>query len=309
MQGDFPQLEIERELVLPKGWLELSVAGDQKVSTNYRDEVGALKPRSNGTVWTYRQTWLRIEQGFSNRATLYAHIPMVRASLENDSGVYTQTRAMGDVHAGIRFQPQLGVQTKLAFELDLKTPSGLEWPSDFIGGSNNTTSFLTGTGVTNLGVDIHGRQVFNDTLALDARIGYTHKFPSVVGYVLETGGFGNGWLNPGNETRLQGSLICQVGPRLTLHGDLRHSTRLAHRTGTSGSSTIEVDLDTLTGTESQYFDAGGGLQLAVNTNLEIRAQALGQVSGTDTRTFAHLGLEELSPQPGVTSELEVVLRW
>jgi len=309
MQGDFPQRETERELVLPKGWVELSIAGSEKVSTSYRDEDGALQARSNKTVWTYRQTWLRIEQGFSPRVTLYAHIPMVRSTLENTSDVSTQTRAMGDVHAGMRVQPFLGTRHKLALDLDLKTPSGLEWPSDFIGGANNTSSFLTGTGVTNLGLQLRGRAGLTDSLALEAQLGYVQKFPAVVGYVLETGGFGNGWLSPGNETRAQASLLCQMGPRVSGHGDLVFSSRGAHQIGVSGQSTLAVELDTLDGTESQYVDIGGGFQVAVNRSLELRASAMGQISGTDTRTFAHLGLEELSPQPGVTSELEVVLRW
>ncbi len=52
MQGDFPQLETPRGLVLPKGWLELSLATEQKVSTQYRGDDGALKTRPNDTVWT-----------------------------------------------------------------------------------------------------------------------------------------------------------------------------------------------------------------------------------------------------------------
>ena len=40
----------------------------------------------------------------------------------------------------------------------------------------------------------------------------------MVGYVIETGGFGNGWLNPGDEFYLHQDISQQIGERLTFNG-------------------------------------------------------------------------------------------
>jgi hypothetical protein len=309
MQGEQPLRQIDRQLVMPKGWLQVSLSVDQKNSTSYRDANGVLTDRSGGTVWTYRRAWLRIEQGFSPRMTLYAHVPLVQSTLQNDSNVELRTRALGDVHTGLRYQPWTGTRHKLAFGVDLKAPSGVEWPSDLIGGASNTSSFLTGTGVTNLNPEVHGRVMVRSFAVVDAHLGYVHKFPAVVGYVLETDGFGNGWLNPGNEVYARGSLLCQISDRMSIHGDLKYSRRAAHRIGVSGQSTSSVELETLKGSEAEYTDAGGGLSFSASEHMEITIGAIAQVGGTDTRTFAHLGLEELSPQPGIESNVEVMLRW
>lgn len=308
-QGSLPLAEVKRDLVLPKGWLALSLAHDHKASSQYRDADGQLQDRSSDAVWTYNRTWLRIEQGFSPRVTLYAHIPVVSASLTNNAGANTQTRALGDVHTGLRAQPVLGERVKLGFGIDIKAPSGVEWPSDFIGGSGNSASFLTGTGITNLGIHLKGRWLLGERTRIDAEFGLVQKFAGVVGYVIETGGFGNGWLNPGDEFYLHQEISQQVGERFTVHGIVLSSARGAHQIGVSGASPTGAILDTLEGTEARYIHAGTRAQLSLSEHLDIQVQAIMQVKGTDTRTFAHLGLEELSPQPGRTSTLEVTYRW
>ena len=309
MQGEFPLRQSDRELVLPKGWLQIGLSAEHKSSQHYRDANGVLTERAGDTVWLYRQSWLRIEQGFSPRLTRYAHIPFVQSTLRNGSGLDLTTQALGDVQSGIRFQPLLQTRHKLAFSLNLKSPSGVEWPSDYIGGASNTSSFLTGTGTTNLGLDVHTRARVSDDFLIDLRTGYVHKFPAIVGYVLETDRFGNGWLNPGDELYVQTSMLVQVGDQITVQGDLQHSTREAHRLGVSGPSTSQVELETLSGTQATYTHAGGSLTYSPKQQVEFRAGAMNQVRGTDTRIFAHLGLEEFSPQPGVRYQLEVMLRW
>ena len=93
-----PLAEVKRDLVLPKGWLALSLAHDHKASTQYRDADGQLQDRSSDAVWTSTAPGCELSRASRVRSRFYAHIPVVSASLTNNAGANTQTRALGDVH-------------------------------------------------------------------------------------------------------------------------------------------------------------------------------------------------------------------
>ncbi|MDP6934263.1 MAG: hypothetical protein QGG40_15160 [Myxococcota bacterium] len=310
---EWTERKVDQDFVLPKGWLKVAVDADFKHSTSYRDSGGFLNSYDDETAWDYGQLWLRIDQGFSSRVRLYAHVPMVWASLRVDDDHRTTTRAMGDVHTGMWLQPwreQGPVKpSSAALQLDLKAPSGVEWPSDLIGGGANTESFLTGTGVPNLGAHLHGRTTVGASIGLAGSIGYVRKFPVVVGYVIEQGGFGNGWINPGDELLVTGRGLFQATDDLAAGPNLSFSRRGTYAMGTSGSSPTGVVLEDIADSDGTFTDVGLTASWSPGSHWEVNLDLGAQLLGSDTRTFAHLGLEEFSPQPGVTTGLEVAARW
>ncbi|MFH1465592.1 MAG: hypothetical protein ABIO70_14490 [Pseudomonadota bacterium] len=308
-QGPWVQRQVAREYALPKGWLQIELAADSKLSTAVRDGQGRLVAAEEGTAWHYSRLWLNVDQGFTRRARIYAHIPVVRARLVSAAGADTATTALGDVHTGVWYQPWLEKRGALAFQVDLKAPSGVEWPSDFIGGAANTEGFLTGTGITNLGAFAHGRVRLGEVLALKGDLGWVHKFPAVVGYVLEDGGFGNGWLNPGDELRAGATAEVQLGDAWCLGADGRFSHRGVYAVGVSGEGAARLDLNPIPGSAGYFVDARLGLTFSPVDNFEAGAGFGMQLMGSDTRLFQALGLEEFSPQPGPTLELSAVVRW
>ena len=308
-QGDWVQRQVERDYVLPKGWLQIMLAADSKGSQAARDADGALVPWADGTHWRYSRLWLNIDQGFSRRVRIYAHIPVVHAWLRSPAGADTSTVALGDVHTGLWYQPWLEGAWAGALQLDLKAPSGVEWPGDFIGGSANTSGFLTGTGITNLGAHLHLRRSLGSAAALRAQLGYVRKFPAIVGYVIEDGGFGNGWLNAGDEVQAGLEAQAQLGDSLALSGQARYSHRALYRVGVSGQSPTSLELNDIPGSAGDFVDVGLELGFSPSANWELGLGASTQVLGTDTRLFAHLGLEEFSPQPGLCVELQGAYRW
>jgi len=305
-QGAWVANQVERPFVLPKGWLSVGVATDTKKSTQYRDVRGQLRPQKAGVAWRYTRIWFEVEQGFSQRVTLYGRAPLVSAKLDLATGGDISTFDVGDAHLGFVTQPWLDGPHSAAFSMDLKTPTGVEWPSG-VGGPGNTESFLTGTGTTNIGLFAHGKLVFFAHLEMGMDLGYVHKFPAIVGYVEQVGGFGNGVLNPGNELQLNGRLAGQVLRRVALSVEARLRQMGQAEIGVSGSGADTMS--PLGHTGGTWVDAQVGLSVDPSDNWSLEAWVVRDVEGADTRTFAHLGLEEFAPQSGWTFGGRAVCRW
>lgn len=130
-----------------------------------------------------------------------------------------------------------------------------------------------------------------------------------MGYVLEDNGFGLGWLDPGNELLLQGDLLVQVLDDLAFGGSARYSQRGPYGIGTKGAGTDAPELQTIANSDGAFTDIGASVSFEPSTHFEVQARLSSQVLGSDTRLFAPLGLEEFSPQPGLTLGCTGVYRW
>jgi len=305
--SEWPEREIEADLVTPRGWLRVGLAADMKRSTASRDDSGALTPHE-GAVWSYSQAWLKLDQGFSKRLSFYCHIPYVMARLQNAEDADISTRAFGDLHTGFIYQPWIDTPNKVAFVGDLKAASGVEWPSDFSGGEASTGSFLTGTGVTNVDLALRARRAFGP-VAPNLDLGYTFKIPTVVGYVVQTDGFGNGWLDPGDALHARAGLDLQAGDKLMLSAAANYSRRGVYKIGVAGPGVWDLDLREIPDTDGWFLDVEAGASLTVNRNFGLRYDLAWQATGTSTEHFDHFGLEEFSPQPGLTHGLTAEVRW
>lgn len=308
MQGPWPERQVQRGLVLPKGWLEVGLAADTKQSDDYRGTDGVIRPQPPGVNWRYSRLWLEIRQGFSSRVSLYARVPWVMSELQPVGGNEIQTIAMGDAHTGLVFQPWDTGPHSVAFSADLKAPSGVEWPSG-AGGPQQTVSFLTGTGITNVGLFAHGKVVAGTWGSASMDVGYVHKFPGIVGYVIQVDGFGNGYLNPGNEVRLGGSLTGQMGSMIAVTAGANWWAQGEAQIGISGPGTSSLQLSPIRHTSGDWLDGSLAISVEPTQHWEFELNAEQQLLGSDTRPFAHLGLEEFSPQPGWRWGVRMVSRW
>lgn len=319
MQGDWPTRQVDREQVLPKGWVQVGLSASHKSTMFYRDADGLRQQwgyyNAEGTLeggtawWTYQQAVLEVDQGFSRFVTLYVRAPMVRANLQNELDANITTIARGDIRGGLLIQPWLARTVTGALRLELKGPSGLEWPSNTVGGPAHTEGFLTGTGVTNITARLEGRAHLG-IAALDASAGYTLKPPAVVGYVVQTDGFGNGWLNPGDDIHGRLGATVNLGSKLALDAWGAASYRTSYFSGVSGAGVARLDLYWMEGApEGLFVDVGGGASFAPGEHTELRVDAAWQAMGANTQLFAGLGLEEFSPQPGLTLSGTARVRW
>jgi len=308
MQAEWADRQVEREFTLPKGWFEVQLAADSKLSTAVRGSDGNPEDLLGGARWSYSRVWLKVHHGFSNRTRMYMEIPWVRARLHTADDETITTMALGDVHTGVWIQPWVKKRWATSLQVDLKSPSGLEWPSSFDSSPGNITSFLTGTGLTNLSLIVHGRLHLLDWLATELAVGYVFKMPAVVGYVIEQDGFGNGKLDAGDEFRVTSKTTVQVhnDVAVSLRGHFSH--RGWYRMGVSGPDPgWEGAIDLLA--PGYFLDVGGDVSWEPMPQFELSGALEAQVLGTDTRLFAPLGLEEFTPQPGMTASLSGTIRW
>jgi hypothetical protein len=325
MRGAWPERAVDAEWVLPRGRWVLGVGGTTRQSTAVRGAFG-IPVAYDDARFTYGTLSLAAETGLSDRTSLYLTVPLVMAHLSNARGADVGTTALGDAHSGFRYQPWLHQKHALAFEVDLKSPSGVEWPANLRGGGAFTEGFLTGTGTTNAGI----RALFRlraGPAAFDAKLGFTHKFAGVVGYVIETGGYGNGWLKPGDEGRLDLAATAQLHDdvAITLSGTGRYVG--TYLVGVGGPNVTKLETFWL-GSEEQYTYEDGsvgtietdpsGLFVDAAANVRLTTpddrgvfDVFSSVSlaGADGRFFSHLGLEEFSPHPGVTFGAQGAVRW
>ncbi len=306
--GELPSREVDRELVLPRGWVAVSIGLDTKISRSSRDALGQVQEWEGGTRWRYSRAWLEVHQGFSARVTPYLRVPFVNANLRTSDGETVSTTALGDVHAGLFFQPWRGGPRTFAAQLDLKSPTGVEWPGSPMDGGANTDSFLTGTGTTNVGLHLHAHARMGDLTRLEGRLGAVARLPAVVGYVQEVGGFGNGWLDPGDEAVGAVGLRVQARDDLHLNVEVVASARGTTWVGTSGESVWRVSWDPMMD-PGLFLDGSFGFGWDVSKRWSVEGALGRSFLGGDTRTFAALGLEEFSPQPGVVGALSLEGRW
>jgi hypothetical protein len=300
MRQQWAQQRIDQEWVLPKGWFELQWSAQHKSTTWFRNENGQLSPHPNGLRFATSLATLSLKHGMSDAVTLYLDLPVVHTSLKTLDDGKIQTTAFGDANAGLWVQPWRERRWAVAFQANLKTPSGVEW--------GQPAGFLTGTGLTNLTGAVHGRMKWTAYFSSSLSVGYTVKFPALVGYVIEDGGFGNGRLKAGNALNLGLSQRLQVHQRLSFDLTTDLSLRASYYIGAAGPGLSWYAPYTLFG-PSHFLNAGGKVVFEPAQWIDLHLAAKGQVLGTDSRPFSTLGLEEFSPQPGWTFGVGGAVRW
>lgn len=296
--------QVQRDLVLPRGALRLGLSADSKTTSAYFDDQGQRTRWEDEGRYRYSRLWLGLDQGFSSRTRLYLHLPVVWVHREDALGTDLNTTALGDAHAGVWLQPRTGEVTAFAFRLDLQLPSGLRWTYRVAEG---TPTLLTGTGCPRVSVAAHGRQK-GKRLALDLALLYGLGLPGAVSYLDGIGDQDHGWLDPGDELRADAGLTVQLTPGLALGAQARLSALSATQVGTSSGGITQLELESVPYTGGLYLSAGGHLSWA-GQRTEVRAAARYDLLGPSSLPFALLGLEELSPQPGLTLSAEGALQW
>ena len=291
----------ERLIGIQRGESLTTLRLQTKRSTAYRDAYGWRTPYADGTVFSYTQLSAAVSHGFSTSATLYLVVPFVFTDLRSAQGEHARIAALGDVRAGIIFRLLSSQTTETGIRIELKSPSGLEWPGP-------EHSLLTGTGATNLALHVLEAARPLPGMRVDLEAGYVAKFPAIVGYVTEVDGYGHGWIDPGDELQAHLTLGFQLTPSLSAQVGSEFSQHMATTTGSSTPGPNGLSLWWVPGTGGTFIDAMAGFVLSVD-DWEAEVEVGRDIAGPDSRIFSVLGLEELSPQPGWFASLAVTRRW
>ncbi len=316
MRESLSAREIERPLIIGKGWVEFGLGTDVKSARGEWDEAGEQVEWSDnvdgdleGARWLYSTQRLGIRYGVTRRGELYWTVKTHYVSLTNDQlGTDISQFGLGDPHFGYKFELFRSVSplTSAIVYADYKAPAGNESPGNYVGGPTTFSAVIMTTGTPDAEVGVRGKRQVGP-LAIEAGAAYVQRFSNVVQYVIENelNQF-SGRIKPGNVTRVDGGLTLGLGP-VALQGGAIWQTRAATRIGaTAGGLFPAKNLDLAEGSEGWSLDATAGATFNVTRGVDLVGGVNLPVRGEDLMFFP---IEDIHPTRGVTYSGTVEFRY
>lgn len=265
-----PALEVERGLVLPKGWTELVVAVGRKRATEAWSAAGDPVPLGGVFVrWTESLT---LRHGLLPGHEVWLSVPWHQQRFQD-----RRASGVGDVSFGWRVGLLRTEPPGAAVALEL----------GWTGALGATTSELPlGSGASAGTVGIAARRRFG-LLALTGRVGWTHRFPGEVGTLPGP----DRVVAPGDLLAGEGEALLQGGP-LHLVARPRVARRGAARAGQERGA-----LRVLRGTDALTLDLTLSAALALTRGVELSVAHELPVLG---KSFALPFVESVHPTRGPT---------
>ena len=308
MQSPFSAREVGRSLMMPKGWMEMSLSADVKLATGYWTPEGEAVDFERAS-WLYTTERASFRYGFSHTSEIYLSVPVHYMRLTNeDYGRDTTALHLGDPSFGAiwALYEQDAPGTSVVLRVDLKSPAGNESPGSSIAGPSTLRDFVTTTGSHDLTFELAAKRQFG-SFALEGRFGYVNRFSGLVQWLVETEQNQlTGRFKPGN--RVYGGLggIAQLGPvalkagvRMMIQGDAKAGT-------TSGGLTPDGQLYVQEGSSGSYLDVDGAVIAHFSRNLDLELGASIPLKGEDLMFFP---LEDLHPTIGNTYSATLKARY
>jgi hypothetical protein len=316
MREPLSSREVERPILLPKGWLELGLTADMKQANSEWGPDGDViwfdgADDADGTTTTFLYTTetLSIRYGVAQRAELFWHLPFHYLKLTNPAlGTDTSGLYMGDPKFGVGFSlfGSDAPLTSVVARMELKAPAGNETPGSYIAGPSTYRAFITSTGTPDLRMAVEGKRQFG-IFGVHGAAGYLYRFSGVAQYILETefNQF-NGRIKPGAQVYANVGGQVQAGP-VNLNGTFWFENHGATRIGTTSAGLFpDNDLQAVAGSDGYSYgvDAGAvlnatkGFDLVFNANIPLR--------GEDLMFFP---IEDLHPTRGITYTGGLELRY
>lgn len=307
MRAPLSAVEVERPLVIGRGWMEFGLGADVKVATGQWSAEGEVEAFDSAR-WLYTTERLDLRYGISRRAEFWAKIPFHYVRLTNEKlGTDTRDFGIGDPRMGWKLEwlRKDAPTTSLITDLSFKVPAGSEAPGTFIGGPNTVSAFIQSTGTADAALHVRGRQQFGP-VAVTAGIGYVHRFSGVTQYVVEREQLQFlGRFKPGDEVQLSLEPMLQLGPA-AISAEVAYELRQAVRTGTtSGGIFPDGHLDPIEGTDGQQLDVTPALTLNVTRGVDVRGAVGIPLMGEDLL----FPLEDVTPTYGLTYSGTVEFRY
>jgi hypothetical protein len=299
MRAPLSAREVERPLILGKGWLELSLEAQVKNTNQYWGPEGE-KLEWDYAEWLYTKETLRVRYGILRRGDLTWELPVHYLRLQNENlGTDTKGMYWGDPRFSFTFEPlRTDVPlTSIVTKAEMKVPMGNESPGSYIAGPSTFQRFITTSGTPDLTLSARGKRQIG-IFAVEAGVGYMYRFSGLAQYLLETTNNQlNGRLKPGNQIQLDAAGMVQLGP-VALQGGLwlkRWGTVEAGTT--SGGLLPNGNLEPIVGSEGWGWGADINAIGHVTRGIDVVAGAYIPVRGEDLMFFP---IEDLHPTRGTT---------
>lgn len=311
MREPLPAHEVERSLLLPKGWLELELAYDRHHGTGAWSPDGERDPFDHAS-WVYQTERATLTYGLSHQIELSWSVPFHQAHLTNDLlGTDTSDSSLGDPRIGLKYElidrdpppalnsnePRPPLDHSVALEFDYKAPAGKETPGTYIGGPLNVSGFVFTTGTPDLSIALAGRKQFGP-IGLDARVGYVKRFSGVTQYLIELENLQfSGRIKPGDQIKADAKVLLQAGPVVPF-ADFAFVRRAITRTGTTSKwPNPNANLSDVPESDGIAMDADVGLLVNASRGVDVTLHMKIPVAGEDLQFFP---IEDLQPTLGPT---------
>ncbi|MCB9796219.1 MAG: hypothetical protein H6741_26295 [Alphaproteobacteria bacterium] len=309
MQDPLSQREIERPLIIGKGWLEAGIGADIKPATGYWSSEGELVEFTDAS-WLYTTERLHIRYGIAPRAELYwiakgHYLSLTNERLGTDnSGLY-----WGDPRFGWRFEVlrTSAPLTSVATVMEMKVPLGNEASGSYIGGPSSLQRFVTTTGTADLRLGVDAKRQLIGPLAVGGSLGYVYRFSNIVQYLLETeNNQFHGRIKPGAQVYADLQVMAQLGPvaiwaepGVEWHGPVAMGT-------TSAGLVPDRNLEIVEGSDGWSLDVDGGVVFNITRNVDVLYGLNVPLRGEDLLFFP---IEDIHPTYGLTHSATLELRY
>jgi len=327
-RDDMASREVDRGLVMGKGWVQLSVGLSWKHSTSgftagdgvFNVGEGSSESWRNEGVFDYRLITHKAYWGYTRKAQIYFELPFVAATLRNellrdDQGNMQPLNSvsLGDVRFGWRYQwvatDKEKFRTFFATDVSAKVPTGNESPGSYLGGPANVQTIISGTGTFDLQVLLGLRQQLS-VVALELWGGYVYKPSGVVQWLIETerNQF-NARVDPGDAVRLDIALAATLVRPLSLRVDFKNTYRMATRVGTSTRGIPACDgCKTIPNSAGFWSDIRGTVQFW-DINFPLGFDLYFEYTLWGRNSMALWPLEDFSPSRGFTAGGNIFARF
>ncbi len=300
--------EVERPLILGKGWLEFGLGTDVKVATGEWSPAGEPVDWTD-TTWLYTTESVRVRYGITRRDELYWDFNTHYVKLTNGNTDEPLTDfGLGDPHFGYRYEVfrSRAPLTSIVVLADYKAPLGNEAPGNYVGGPYTFSRVVMSTGTPDVTLGVRGKRQFGP-VALTLGAAYVRRFSGIAQWAIETeyNQF-NARVKPGDERVVDGSLLVQLGP-VALDGGAVLRTRDAFKYGNSVEGPQPgAELKTWEGSDGWSLDSVFGLTFNATRGVDLVLGARVPLRGEDLQFWP---LEDVQPTRGNTYSGTVEFRY
>lgn len=308
MRAPLSASQVERALIIGRGWLEFDIGGDYKSATGYWDERGVAR-EFDGAKFLYTTERLGIRYGITRRSEFYWNFPFHYVNLSNKKlGTDTSSFGLGDLSFGYKYEwfRREAPLTSVITDIQWRMPSGSEAPASTIGGPNTVSEIVLSTGQPDMHIVLKAKQQVG-AFSIDGGIDYVHRFSAVTQFVAEVEEYQfQGRFKPGDEVRFNVQPTLQLGP-VAIGANAVYGLRMKAMSGTTSAGLIpDANLKPIQGTDGDYLDVTPVATLHLTRGFDIQGAATIPLMGED---LAFWPLEEISPTRGITYSATFQLRY
>lgn len=302
-----PAREVERALVLGRGWLEIGLGTDVKVAHGYWGPNGEALDFEHAR-FLYTTQRLDLRYGVTRRSDIYLRVPVNTIQLTNDLlGTDTTGVYWGDPRFGWRYELyRVPEQTSIAGVLEMKAPAGNEAPGGYIAGPSTFREFVNTTGTPDLKLAVEARHRLGP-VALTGELGGVYRFSNIVQYVIETerNQF-LGRIKPGAQAYAQLEVLAQIGPAY-VYAQPGVEVHRATAMGVSSDGVFpDQALEPVAGSDGWSADLDTGVTFNLTRHVDLNYNAKLPLRGEDLQFFP---IEDIHPTRGVTHSGTVEFRF